>query len=82
MKVRWLMVSVVHRDPIEPAEPVDLIRYVMEQRGLQGSGGCARLARLGVLNRRRPLTIKMAWRLHRAFGIPAGALIKPYELIR
>ena len=29
-----------------------------------------------VLNRRRPLTLKMIWRLHRGLGIPAESLIK------
>ena len=74
------------RWPIEPADPVELIRYVMEQRGLTRKdleaalGSRARVSE--ILNRRRPLTMKMAWRLHRAFGIPADALIKPYALAR
>jgi HTH-type transcriptional regulator/antitoxin HigA len=29
-----------------------------------------------VLNRKRPLTLKMIWRLHRGLGIPAESLIK------
>jgi HTH-type transcriptional regulator / antitoxin HigA len=29
-----------------------------------------------VLNRRRPLTMAMAWKLHRGLGIPAESLIK------
>jgi HTH-type transcriptional regulator / antitoxin HigA len=29
-----------------------------------------------VLNRRRPLTLKMIWRLHEGLGIPAESLIK------
>jgi HTH-type transcriptional regulator / antitoxin HigA len=74
------------RWPIEPADPVDLIRYVMEQRGLTRKdleaalGSRARVPE--ILNRRRPLTMKMAWRLHEAFGIPADALIRPYDLAR
>jgi HTH-type transcriptional regulator/antitoxin HigA len=74
------------RWPIETADPVDLIRYVMEQRGLTRKdleialGSRARVSE--VLNRRRPLTMKMAWRLHETFGIPADALIRPYELAR
>lgn len=74
------------RWPIESADPVDLIRYVMEQRGLTRKdlevalGSRARVSE--ILNRRRPLTMKMAWHLHRAFGIPADALIKPYDLAR
>ena len=29
-----------------------------------------------VLNRKRPLTLKMIWRLHEGLGIPAESLIK------
>ncbi len=32
-----------------------------------------------VLNRKRPLTPKMVWRLHRGLGIPAESLIKVSE---
>jgi len=58
----------------------------MKQRGLTRKdletalGSRARVSE--ILNRRRPLTMKMAWRLHRAFGIPADALIKPYDRAR
>jgi HTH-type transcriptional regulator/antitoxin HigA len=74
------------RWPIEAGDPVDLIRYVMEQRGLTRKdleaalGSRARVSE--ILNRRRPLTMRMAWRLHQVFGIPADALIKPYDLAR
>jgi HTH-type transcriptional regulator / antitoxin HigA len=74
------------RWPTPPTDAVDLIRYVMEQRGLTRKdlepalGSRARVSE--VLNRRRPLTMKMAWRLHEAFGIPADALIRPYDLAR
>lgn len=30
-----------------------------------------------VSNRKCPLTMKMAWRLHRKLGIPAESLIRP-----
>lgn len=74
------------RWPIEPADPVELIRYVMDQRGLTRKdlevalGSRARVSE--ILNRRRPLTMKMAWRLHQTFGLPADALIRPYDLAR
>jgi HTH-type transcriptional regulator / antitoxin HigA len=74
------------RWPVEPADPVDLIRYVMEQRGLTRKdlepalGSRARVSE--ILNRRRPLTMRMAWRLHQTFNIPADALIRPYDLAR
>jgi HTH-type transcriptional regulator/antitoxin HigA len=29
-----------------------------------------------ILNRKRPLTLKMVWRLHKGLGIPAESLIK------
>jgi HTH-type transcriptional regulator/antitoxin HigA len=74
------------RWPMAAADPVDLITYVMEQRGLTRKdleaalGSRARVSE--ILNRRRPLTMKMAWRLHEAFGIPADTLIRPYDLAR
>ena len=71
------------RWPVEPADP---IRYVMEQRGLTRKdlepalGSRARVSE--ILNRRRPLTMRMAGRLHEAFNIPADGLIQPYDLAR
>ena len=69
------------RWPIEPPEPVDAIRYGMETGGYTQ----ADLGRLlgsrqrasDILTRKRPLTMRMAWRLHREWGIPAEALIAP-----
>ena len=58
----------------------------MEQRGLIRKdlepvlGSRARVSE--ILNRRHPLAMEMAWRLHEAFGIPADALIRPDELAR
>jgi HTH-type transcriptional regulator/antitoxin HigA len=67
--------------PIDPPDAVDAIRYRMET----GQHTQADLGRLlgsrqrasDVLTRKRPLTMKMAWRLHREWGIPAEALIAP-----
>jgi HTH-type transcriptional regulator / antitoxin HigA len=69
------------RWPIDPPDPVDAIRYGMEMRGLTQ----ADLGRLlgsrqrasDILSRRRPLTMRMAWKLHRDWGISAEALIRP-----
>ena len=69
------------RWPIDPPDPVDAIRYGMETRGLTQ----ADLGRLlgsrqrasDILSGRRPLTMRMAWKLHRDWGIPAEALIRP-----
>ena len=69
------------RWPIEPPETIDAIRYRMETGGYTQ----ADLGRLlgsrqrasDILTRKRPLTMRMAWRLHREWGIPAEALIAP-----
>jgi HTH-type transcriptional regulator / antitoxin HigA len=69
------------RWPIEPPAPVDAIRYRMETGGYTQ----ADLGRLlgsrqrasDILSGKRPLTMRMAWRLHREWGIPAEALIAP-----
>lgn len=74
------------RWPIDPPDPIEMLEYAMEQRGLTRKdlepaiGSRARVSE--ILNRRRHLTLKMAWRLHQAFGIPAESLIQPYELRR
>lgn len=69
------------RWPIEPPDTIDAIRYRMETGGYTQ----ADLGRLlgsrqrasDILMRKRPLTMRMAWRLHREWGIPAEALITP-----
>ncbi len=69
------------RWPIEPPDTIDAIRYRMETGGYTQ----ADLGRLlgsrqrasDILTRKRPLTMRMAWRLHREWGIPAEALIAP-----
>jgi HTH-type transcriptional regulator/antitoxin HigA len=66
---------------IEPPDPVDAIRYRMET----GNFSQADLGRLigsrqrasDILARKRRLTMQMAWKLHREWGIPAEALIRP-----
>jgi len=61
-------------------DPVEAIKYHMDQNGLQPRdlipyiGSRNRVHE--VLNRRRPLTLKMIWRLHQGLGIPAESLIK------
>ena len=66
--------------------PVDAIRYSMAIGGhtqadlgrLLGS----RQRASDILSRKRPLTMGMAWRLHREWGIPAEALLEPPEELR
>lgn len=61
-------------------DPVEAIRYHMDQSGLEARdlipfiGSRNRVYE--VLNRKRPLTLKMIWRLHTGLGIPAESLIK------
>jgi transcriptional regulator with XRE-family HTH domain len=60
---------------------IEAIRYRMETGGYTQ----ADLGRLlgsrqrasDILKRKRPLTMRMAWRLHREWGIPAEAVIAP-----
>jgi HTH-type transcriptional regulator/antitoxin HigA len=66
--------------PLDLPDPVEAIKYHMEQRGLGAHdlipfiGGRNRVYE--VLARKRPLTLKMIWRLHKGLGIPAESLIK------
>ncbi len=66
--------------PIDLPDPVAAIKYHMEQQGLAPKdlvpyiGSRNRVYE--VLNRKRPLTLKMVWRLHSGLGIPAESLIK------
>src|SRR5689334_15103042 len=80
------LIGVYEREhwPIDPPEPIDAIQCVMEQRGYTQSdlanllGSRSRASE--ILNRRRPLTMEMAWRLHREWGLPAESLIRPYHI--
>ena len=64
-------------------DPVEAIKFVMEQRGLTVKDLESMIGRTNriyeVLNRKRPLTLKMIWRLHQGLGIPAECLIKPSD---
>ena len=66
--------------PIDFPDPVEAIKYHMEQQGLRPRdlipyiGSRNRVYE--VLNRKRALTLPMVWRLHQKLGIPAESLIK------
>ena len=68
---------------IDLPDPVEAIKFAMEQRGLSVKdlvpmiGAPNRIYE--VLNRKRPLSLKMIWRLHKNLGIPAESLIRPME---
>lgn len=69
--------------PLDLPDPVEAIRFVMEQRGLAVKDLEPMIGRSNrvyeVLSRKRPLTLKMIWRLHQGLGIPAESLIKQPE---
>ena len=69
--------------PLDLPDPVEAIRFRMEQMGLSPKDLEPIIGRRNrvyeVLNRKCPLTMKMAWRLHCELGIPAESLIRPPE---
>ncbi len=74
------------RWPIDAPDPVEAIKFAMDQRGysrkdLESALG-SRQRVSEILNRRRRLTIEMVWNLHDKLGIPAASLVKPYELAK
>ena len=70
--------------PMGESDPIDLLLFVMEQRGLTRNdlepyiGPRGRVA--DILNRTRPLTNEMIRRLADGLKLPAEVLIKPYPL--
>ncbi len=69
--------------PVEPLDPVDAIKARMEQacysqRDLANLLG-SRSRASEILARKRPLTMEMAWKLNREWGVPAESLIRPYS---
>ena len=66
--------------PMDLPDPIEAIKFVMDQRGLTPKDLEPAIGRLNrvyeVLNRTRPLTLAMIRKLHTSFGIPAESLIK------
>jgi HTH-type transcriptional regulator/antitoxin HigA len=66
---------------IDLPDPVAAIQFRMEQAGLTPKDLQPMIGRMNrvyeVLNRKRPLTLNMIWKLHRGLGIPAESLIRP-----
>ena len=71
--------------PIDPPDPIEAIRYRMEQSGYTQAdlgrvlGSRSRASE--ILKRKRPLTMQMAYKLHREWQIPAESLLIPYCLV-
>jgi len=72
--------------PLDLPDPVAAIRFHMEQQGLTPRDLVPLIGRLNrvyeVLNRKRPLTLRMIRRLHNSLGIPAESLIKQPDEFR
>ena len=76
--VTWVEVYEAAHHPIDPPDPIEAIKFRMEQGGLSMQDLEAYLGRhvADVLNRKRPLTLAMIRRLYRGLGIPAEVLIQ------
>jgi HTH-type transcriptional regulator / antitoxin HigA len=66
--------------PLDLPDPVEAIKWVMEQRNLTVKDLTPYIGQPNriyeVLNRKRPLTMTMVWKLHKGLGIPAESLIR------
>lgn len=65
--------------PVEPPDPIEAIKYIMEERGIKNKDvvkyfGSKSLVS-EVLNRKRPLSLKMIKSLHMNLGIPYNILM-------
>lgn len=71
------------RYPIDLPDPIEAIKFRMEQAGLTPKDLTPLIGRLNrvyeILNRKRPLTLAMIWKLHKNLGIPAECLIQPQK---
>ena len=70
--------------PIDLPDPVEAIKFRMDQAGLTPKDLVPVIGRLNrvyeILNRKRPLTLNMIWKLHEKLGIPAERLIQPTKM--
>lgn len=66
--------------PLDLPDPVAAIKLVMEQRNLTVKDLVPYIGQPNrvyeILSHKRPLTMAMAWKLHRGLGIPAESLIR------
>jgi len=66
--------------PMDLPDPVEAIKFYMEQNDMTAKDLAPAIGRVNrvyeVLNRTRPLTLKMIRNLHGQYGIPAESLIR------
>lgn len=71
---------------IDAPDPISLLQFVMEQRGLDRVALQPMIGNRGrvseVMARKRPLTLTMIRRLQATLGLPAEILVRPYPLRR
>jgi HTH-type transcriptional regulator/antitoxin HigA len=73
-----------NRWPMGECDPVDIIKFAIDEMGYSRKeladllGSRSRASE--ILNRKRPLTMKAAHKLHKEWHIPAAALLQPYRL--
>jgi HTH-type transcriptional regulator/antitoxin HigA len=69
------------RFPIDPPDPIEAIKFRLEQQGLDSRslvgviGGRSRVYE--VMQGKRALSLEMIRRVHQRLGIPAEVLIRP-----
>lgn len=70
--------------PIDPPDPIEAIKFRMDQEGLTAKDLVPAIGRLNrvyeVLNGTRPLTLPMIRNLNSQFGIPAESLIHSLKI--
>lgn len=70
--------------PVDHPDPVEAIKFRMDQAGLVPKDLVPAIGQVNrvyeILNRKRPLTLKMIWALNKEFGIPAECLIQPSKM--
>jgi HTH-type transcriptional regulator/antitoxin HigA len=71
------------REPLPPLDPIEAIKFRMEQQGLSRKDLLPILGTTGrtseVLGRRRPLTLNMIRKLHTLLDIPLESLVQPSQ---
>lgn len=69
---------------VEAPDPIALVEFVMEQRGLSRADLGEYIGERGrvseVLGKKRALSLPMIRKLHSGLGLPAAVLVRPYRL--
>lgn len=68
--------------PIDPPDPVDAIRFRMEQTGMQQKDLATAIGSRShtseILHRKRKLSLEIIRKLHQVLGIPTDVLVREY----